>query len=253
MPPARLALYVATAGVLATTGYSLIRHPPPVGWSGLILAGYAGLLLAGIAVPRLRVFADALVRGPRGARGVALTFEGGPDPRWTPRVLELLAKQGAKATFFLVGRQVEAHPEVARAIAGAGHAVGLQSYAGAVLALRGDARVQQEVERGLAAIEGVLGRRPRLFRPPRGRTSPGVARVAEALGLSVVGWSVSGAGARPEDVTARVRRDLHDGVIVRLEDAGKEEPPALRALPGILGALHAERLEAVPLTAWIEG
>src|SRR6516162_11861324 len=107
MPPARAVLYAATAGVLAATGYSLLRHPPPVGWSALLLVGYSGLLVSSVMVLRLRVFVDAVVRGPRGSRGVALTFDDGPHPRWTPRILEILARRGVRATFFVVGRKVE--------------------------------------------------------------------------------------------------------------------------------------------------
>src|SRR5271156_4935068 len=101
MPPARLVLYVATAGVLATTAYSVLRHPPPVGLAALVLVGYAGLILCGVLILRLRVFVDAVVRGPPHARGVALTFDDGPDPRFTPRVLDLLSQHRARATFFV--------------------------------------------------------------------------------------------------------------------------------------------------------
>src|SRR5271154_3287780 len=184
MPPARAALYAATAGVLATTGYAMLRRPPPLGWSTLLLAGYVGLLLSGVMVLRLRVFVDALVRGPRGARGVALTFDDGPHPRGTPRILEILARRGVRATFFVVGRKVEDHPEVLRAIVDAGHGVGLHSYAhDRLFSLRGERRVRDDLERGLAALERVLGHRPMLFRPPIGHTNPTIARVADALGL----------------------------------------------------------------------
>ncbi len=259
MPPARLALYAATVGVLATTAFAVLRHPPPFVASALLLAGYAGLLAAGVFVPRLRVFADAVARGPRGARGVALTFDGGPDARWTPRVLELLAQSGAKATFFLVASRAEQCPEVVRAILDGGHAVGLQSYAAdRRLWLRGEDRVRRDLERGVEAFEAATGLRPPFFRPPAGRTSPAVARVAEALDLPVVGWSLdardAGASAKAEDVAARVRRDLRDRAIVALHDAPGDpaaEPASVRALPMILAAMDAERLEAVPLTAWI--
>ncbi|HEX4448552.1 MAG TPA: polysaccharide deacetylase family protein [Polyangiaceae bacterium] len=264
MPPARLALYAATVGVMATAAYSVVRRPPPVGWALLLLLGYAGLLAAGVLRLRLRVFLDATVRGPRGARGVALTFEGGPDARWTPRVLEVLAQHGAKATFFVVGRRAEANPEVLRAIAEAGHAVGLQSYAtGACLVARGDGRVRVDLEQGVAALESILGRRAVLFRPPLGRSSPAIARAAEALGLEVVGWSVDAgdgaAHAKPRDVALRVRRHLRDRAIVRLHDgapahaaSGDREPAGVRALTAIVKAMEADRLPGVSLSTWLE-
>jgi peptidoglycan/xylan/chitin deacetylase (PgdA/CDA1 family) len=258
MPPARAALYVATAGVLGVTCYAVVRRPPTIGWSLLLLVGYTGLLLSGVMVLRLRVFVDALVRGPRGARGVALTFDDGPHPRWTPRVLEILARSGVRATFFVVGRKVEDHPEVLRAIVAAGHGVGLHSYAhDRLFALRSEGRVRDDLERGLVALERVLGRRPVLFRPPIGHTNPTIARVVDALDLVVVGWTLGGrdglARARPEDVAARVRRDLRDGAIVLLHDAperGDREPAAVAALPAILDAMAAGGLEAVSVESW---
>jgi peptidoglycan/xylan/chitin deacetylase (PgdA/CDA1 family) len=260
VPPVRAALYLATVGVLAMSGYAVLAKPPPVLWAGAALAGYLALLLGGVLVLRWRVFADAVVRGPRGARGVALTFDDGPHPRWTPRVIDLLARHGAKATFFLVGRKVEQHPEIVRRIVDAGHAVGMHSYAhDRLFALRGERRVREDLERGIAALEKVTGRRPALFRPPIGHTNPIIARVAEALDLVVVGWTIAGrdglARARPSDVAARVRRDLRDGAIVCLHDAperGDREPACIRALPSIFDAIAADRLDVVPLERWID-
>jgi peptidoglycan/xylan/chitin deacetylase (PgdA/CDA1 family) len=211
-----------------------------------------------VLVLRWRVFVDAVVRGPRNARGIALTFDDGPHPQWTPRILAVLAQHRVTATFFVVGRKVEAHPDVVRAIAGAGHAVGLHSYAhDRLFSLRGERRVKEDLERGVAALERALGQRPRLFRPPIGHTNPTIARVVEALGLVVVGWTIGGrdglASARPDEVVARVRRDLRDGAIVLLPEApvrGAPAPAAVRALPAILDAIAAERFDVVPLSDW---
>ncbi len=260
MPLARLVVYMATAAVLATTAFSLIVRPPPVGWAALILAGYVGLLLGGVFVIRWRVFVDAVIRGPRGARGVVLTFDDGPHPEWTPRILRVLAEHGATATFFVVGRKAEAHPEVVRAILGGGHSVGLHSHGHDWLfAMRGARRVRRDLERGVAVLESLTGARPVLFRPPIGHTNPTIGRVADALDLTIVGWTIGGrdgwAGARPNDVAARVRRDLQDGAIILLHDApesGDREPAALSALPQILDAVAAAGLEIVALQPWLE-
>src|SRR5579884_4128476 len=175
MPPARVVVYLATAAVLVMTVRAVLVAPPPLGWSLLALAGYAGLVLGGVLRIRWRVFVDAVVRGPRGARGVALTFDDGPHPKWTPRVLDLLAERGAKATFFVVASKAERHPEVVRAILDAGHAVGLHSYAhDRLFALRREARVRADLEKGLAALETITGARPTLFRPPVGHTNPAI-------------------------------------------------------------------------------
>jgi peptidoglycan/xylan/chitin deacetylase (PgdA/CDA1 family) len=261
MPPARVLVYLATLGMLVMSVHALLAGPPPLPWAVLAFASYVTLLFGGLFVLRWRVFVDAVVRGPRGARGVALTFDDGPDPKWTPRVLATLAKHRAKATFFLVGKKAEAHPEVVRAILDAGHDVGLHSYAhDRLFVLRREARVRADLERGLAVLEKLTGMRPTTFRPPIGHTNPIIARTADRLDLTVVGWTISGhdgvASTRVEDVIARVRRDLRDGAIIALHDAperGSREPAAVKALPVILDAIAAERLEVVPLGPWLDG
>jgi peptidoglycan/xylan/chitin deacetylase (PgdA/CDA1 family) len=261
MPPARVAVYAASVGVAVMTFRALLGRVPPLPWALAMLAGYVALILTGVFALSWRVFVDAVVRGPRGARGVVLTFDDGPHPHWTPRVLETLDARGATATFFVVGRKAEEHPDLVRTILSRGHEVELHSYAhDRLFALRGERRVREDLERGVAAIEKVTGRKPMLFRPPIGHTNPIVARVAQALDLTIVGWTIGGrdgvASARPDDVVARVRRDLRDGAIVLLHDAperGDREPAAVRALPAILDAIAAGGLKVVPLARWIEG
>jgi peptidoglycan/xylan/chitin deacetylase (PgdA/CDA1 family) len=259
MPPFRVVLYLATVGMLVMSFRAILVGPPPLELSAIAMTAYFALVLGGVFVLRWRVFVDAVVRGPQGARGVALTFDDGPHPKWTPRVLATLAKHDAKATFFLVARKAEEHPDVVRAILDAGHAVGLHSYAhDRLFALRREGRVRGDLERGIAALEKLTGSRPTLFRPPIGHTNPVIARVVDKLDLTVVGWSAAGrdgvASANAEDVVSRVRRDLRDGAIVLLHDSpekGNREPAAVKALPLILDALAAERLDVVPLESFM--
>jgi peptidoglycan-N-acetylglucosamine deacetylase len=260
VPPARFAVYAASAAVGVVAARAAFGRAPPFGWSVAMLAAYVTLVLAGVFVLRWRVFVDAVVRGPDGAPGVVLTFDDGPHPSWTPRILEALSRHGVRATFFVIGRKVEQHPDVVRAVVAHGHDVGLHSYEhDRLFALRGERRVRQDLERGLAAIEKVTGKRPILFRPPIGHSNPITARVADALDLVVVGWTVGGrdgtSWASPKDVVARVVRGVRDGAIVLLHDAPERddrEPAAVAALPAILDALDARRLPVVPLSGWID-
>jgi len=176
-------------------------------------------------------------------------------------VLAILKAQGARATFFVVGRKAEARPDLVRAILEAGHAVGLHSYAhDRLFALRRERRVREDLTRGIEVLRGITGRTPLIFRPPIGHTNPIIARVVDALDLTVVGWTVSGhdgiASARVDEVVTRVRRDLRDGIIIALHDSpevGDREPACIRALPVILDAIAAERFDVVPLESWLEG
>src|SRR5262249_47452467 len=139
-----------------------------------------------------RMFADAIVRGPEGVRGVALTFDDGPDPETTKEVLDVLERRGVKATFFVIGAKAAKHPEMVRAIVERGHEVGVHSFAhDRLFSLRGAKRVRADLERAVRTIEEITKTRPVLFRPPIGHTNPTIARVADELDLVVVGWTVA--------------------------------------------------------------
>lgn len=259
MPPARALLYLATFGAVALALRTALGRPPPVGVALVVAVAYVALVLCGVFFLRLQMFVDAVTRGPEKARGVVLTFDDGPHPVHTRTVLDALDQAKAKATFFVIGHKVEANPDVVKEIVARGHAIGLHSHAhDRLMALRSGARVRADLERGLAAIERITRVRPTLFRPPIGHTNPTLARIVDELDLTVVAWSVRGldglASARPEDVERRVRRGLADGAIVALHDAAERDdrvPAAVRALPGILDAIAAERLEVVPLDRWL--
>lgn len=257
MPPARLLFYAMTAAALGVSLRAVTGHPPRAVALAAFAAAYAVVFFSGIFVLRLRVFVDAMVRGPRGAKGVVLTFDDGPDPTTTPRALDALDAAGVKATFFVIGKKAEAHPEVVRAILDRGHAVALHSYAhDRLFALRGARRWRKDLRRGAEVLKSVTGARVRLFRPPIGHTVPHTPRVVRELGLRVVGWDVSardGLPAAPEDVARRVLAGARDGSIVLLHDAaerGTHEPAGVAALPAILEGLAKKGLAVVPLSEW---
>jgi peptidoglycan-N-acetylglucosamine deacetylase len=260
VPPARILFYTATAASIALIARSLVLGPVPV-WIALTALGlYLTLLLCGVFFLRLGVFVDAVCRGPADARGVALTFDDGPSPEHTPKVLDLLDKAGVKATFFVIGRKAEAHPELVRAIVAAGHAIGSHSYSHhRLFSLLSAAAVEEDMARSIAVIEKITGQKPALFRPPIGHTNPRIARAVDKLGLSVVGWSVRAldglASAQPEHVARRVVRGLKDGAIVLLHDAaerGDHTPASLAALPRILSSMRDQKLPGVTVEAFVE-
>lgn len=260
MPPARIVFWAATIGGIALTVRALVVAPPPLAVSAACAALYVAVLLSGVLVLRLRMFVDAIVRGPRGASGVVLTFDDGPDPAHTRAVLDTLDAHQAKATFFVIGRKAEEHRELVQEIVRRGHDVGVHGYAhDRLLSLRSQRRVRADLARTIRLLEDITGKRPGLFRPPVGHTNPTIARVADALDLVVVGWSARArdglARTKPADVVTRISRGLEDGAIVLLHDAaerGGRRPAGVDALPAILERIAAKNLRVVPLTTWLE-
>jgi peptidoglycan-N-acetylglucosamine deacetylase len=181
-----------------------------------------------------------------GARGryVALTFDDGPG-RYTPRVLTLLARAHARATFFLVGSRVRYWPGLARAELER-HAVGNHTWDHARLPGLGRRRTYAELARTQSALVRATGVRPLLFRPPYELMSGESSRIARALGLAVVLWSVDSGDTRPGATTDSVARtviaSLRPGAIVLMHDI---HPAAVAALPRILRAVRRRGLRAV--------
>jgi peptidoglycan-N-acetylglucosamine deacetylase len=260
MPPARIVFWAATIAGIAFTARSILAEPPALPIAASLALAYFALLLSGVLVLRLRMFADAIVRGPGDATGVALTFDDGPDPVHTREVLDILDKHEAKATFFVIGHKAEAHRDVVEEIVRRGHEVGVHGFAhDRLFSLRGGKRVRADLERAIRVIENITGKTPLWFRPPIGHTNPTIARIAEQLDLTVIGWSVGArdgiARTTPDEVVVRVARGLEDGAIVLLHDAaerGTHKPAGVSALPAILEKIAARNLRVAPLSAWLE-
>lgn len=260
MPIFRALLYLATAASCALIARSLLLGPPPLWVSLLALSAYVALILCGVFFMRLEMFADVLWRGPDSAKKeVALTFDDGPHPEHTMRVLELLDQAKVKAAFFVIGRKAEAHPEIVRAIVERGHALGLHGYAhDRLFSLRGLKTVRADLKRGALALERITGQKPVLFRPPIGHVNPRIAKAARELELILVGFSVRAldglARARSKDVAARVCASLAPGALVLMHDAAeldRHTPAGVDALPAILSAMRARGLKGVRVDRWL--
>lgn len=259
MPPARLLFYFATAGGIAMAVASVAYQPPPL-WIALsMLFGYINLCVWGVILSRFSMFADVVTMGPDNARGVALTFDDGPDPASTPQVLDMLDEAGAKATFFVIGHKAKEHPDLIEQIAERGHALGIHSYAHPRLfSFYSPRRVRDDLERAIEVVHQITGIRPTLFRAPIGHISPTMAKVVGELELSVVGWSVRGvdgwSGAKADAVVDKITRKLEDGAIVMLHDASERGdfiPASLEALPRILETAKKRQLPFVRIDHWL--
>lgn len=171
------------------------------------------------------VFAPSVWRGNPGRRAVALTFDDGPCES-TPRLLDVLARHGAPATFFQCGANVERLPRIARAVREAGHEIGNHSHTHAYFHFKTAAFMHAELARAQQAIAGATGFEPRLVRAPYGVRWPGLGRAQRRLQLLGVMWTVIGYDWRltAERIAARVVRKAVNGAIVCLHDGHALQP-----------------------------
>src|SRR5271168_3787486 len=129
---------------------------------------------------------------PSGTKKLALTYDDGPNDPHTLRLLEVLARHGVHATFFLIGRYVEQRPDIAREIAQAGHVIGNHSFSHPNLILASAAQARAELQKCEQALYDAVGQHSRLFRPPFGGRRPVTLRIARNCELEPVMWNVTG-------------------------------------------------------------
>jgi peptidoglycan/xylan/chitin deacetylase (PgdA/CDA1 family) len=151
----------------------------------------------------------------------ALTFDDGPDPELTPRILEVLAQHGVHATFNVMGWNALRHPDLVSEVVAAGHELGNHTWTHQDLAFQSTLQTRRQLERGREAIEQTAGVRPRLFRPPRGNLTGSAIASAAELGYDVLLWSVTRGGAgvgTPASVADHLARVVTPGDVVALHD-----------------------------------
>src|SRR2546427_1892150 len=197
-------------------------------------------------------------QGAGGEHQVAITFDDGPDPRWTPKILDILKAANVKAAFFLVGVNAERYPGLVRRIVNEGHEIGNHTYYHPNLALCWPEHVRLELNATQLLLETITGRATTLFRPPYAAdTSPSQLseltplQIAEDLNYMVVmesidpqDWAKPGA----DTILQRVKQQRHDGSIILLHDAGGDRSQTVEALPRILDWLHTRGDSVVPLS-----
>ena len=197
-------------------------------------------------------------QGAGGEHQVAITFDDGPDPRWTPKILDILKAANVKAAFFLVGVNAEHYPGLVRRIVDEGHEIGNHTYYHPNLALCWPEHVRLELNATQLLIESITGRATTLFRPPYAAdTSPSQLseltplQIAQDLNYLVVlenidpqDWAKPGA----DIILQRVKQQRRDGSIILLHDAGGDRSQTVEALPRILDWLHTRGDTVVSLS-----
>jgi peptidoglycan/xylan/chitin deacetylase (PgdA/CDA1 family) len=220
-----------------------------------VAAGYQSM------APTGRWYGKTFTGLPRSSRQIALTYDDGPNDPHTLRLLEVLARQGVPATFFLIGRYVQQRPEIARDIVRAGHVVGNHTFTHPLLTFKSEAEIGRQLSECRSALQDAIGQHSNLFRPPFGGRRPAVLRVARELGLEPVMWNVTGYdwNAPPAEVIERkVAGQIRGGDVILLHDGGHRQTGADRsqtviATDRLLARYKAEGYEFVTIPRMMGG
>jgi peptidoglycan/xylan/chitin deacetylase (PgdA/CDA1 family) len=231
----------------------LAAHMPAWPWVlGVLGANHLALILA-VLWPRGQLLGPNMVRLPAAAvhrREISLTFDDGPDPEVTPRVLELLDRYQAKASFFCIGEKAAAFPDLVKEIARRGHSVENHSHRHlATFAFFGISGLRREVDSAQETVAEIIGRAPAFFRAPAGFRSPFLDPVLVSRGLRYVSWTRRGFDAvsvDPRRILGRLTRGLAAGDVLLMHDSA---PVVLKVLPALLEQVSARGLKAVSLVS----
>jgi len=201
------------------------------------------------------LFGPALGKIESDRKVVALTFDDGPNPDATPKILDTLRQKGVRATFFVLGSHAERWPELVRRIAHEGHQIGNHGYFHRKLQFKSPFYVSRDIRLGIRAIKRAGAPAPKYFRAPHGFRSPWTTPIASSYGERTVGWSLGVWDSdRPgvEEIVRRTLEGIEPGSIVLLHDGDGYNPDGDRmqtaaALPLIIDRLKQEGYEFATL------
>ena len=252
-------LVASSVGLHCVAGASAVIAGETWPWAfGAVAMNHMVLAAVGMW-PRSTMLGPNITRLPESAiarREIALTFDDGPDPEVTPRVLDILDAHGVRASFFCIAEHAARHPELCREIARRGHVVENHSRTHLLnFALRGPGGTRREVSAAQSDLAAITGRLPRFFRAPAGIRSPFLDPVLHDLGLKLVSWTRRGFDTRRSDIeeVAALLADglaagdillMHDGNCARTPDG---RPVVLQVLPRLIGEAQSLGLRPVTL------
>lgn len=200
----------------------------------------------GIPAPKKRQKFNNIIywRGSPDGKKVALTFDDGPHPVWTQKVLDILKEHKIKATFFLIGSNVEKYPWVVKRIAEEGHIIGNHTYTHKVVGSYSPTQAKREIEKTQMCIKNITGKKTYLLRPPYGSYQQGFYQVAKDYNYKIILWSVTVADWKKNlssnEIAYRVITSTKPGAIILLHDGGGRREATVKALPRIIKALKKE-------------
>ncbi|HEX2602370.1 MAG TPA: polysaccharide deacetylase family protein [Gemmatimonadaceae bacterium] len=224
-------------------------------WSAAVGVSVIGGVVHGAFHRNSPIFGRALGRIDSDRKVVALTFDDGPNPDATPRILDTLGEKGVRATFFVLGSHAERWPELVRRMSSEGHQLGNHGYFHRKLQFKSPFYVSRDIRLGIRAIRRAGAPAPRYFRAPHGFRSPWTTPIASSYGERTVGWSLGVWDSDRPGVNEIVRRTIEGvtpGSIVLLHDGDGYNPDGDRmqtaaALPHIIDRLTDQGYEFATL------
>ncbi|MBB6669552.1 polysaccharide deacetylase family protein [Cohnella nanjingensis] len=178
------------------------------------------------------------------SKAIAITFDDGPNPLYTPQVLEIFRSVGGRATFFMLGDPMEAHPETVRSVLQEGHEIGNHSYAHPNLTEIDAEEGRRELERASALVERLTGRRPSVFRPPFLAANEATAALASQLKMPMIGavntktrdWEQPGVA----HILDHTRPHVRAGAILLFHDGFGDRAQTIDAVRTLVAELDAQ-------------
>lgn len=207
----------------------------------LICLGAIALLLSSCA--KSNESGKLIWHGDLNSDLVYLTFDDGPDPKFTPKVLDILKKNNVKATFFVLGEKAEQHPNIIKRIRREGHELGSHTFTHADGYNVNDRRVYDEIKGTDDAVRKITGRSPKYFRPPFGFFNYRYIAASEELGQKTVLWTFDVGDwnkIRAADIEKEILAKTKGGSIILLHDGGGNRDEVVKALPRVITRLKAK-------------
>ena len=186
---------------------------------------------------------------------IALTFDDGPHPRYTPAILDVLDKYGIRATFFMVGENISLYSEVAKEVVARGHEIGNHTESHPPVRKRSDMELKEEILTAEKKIETLTGKKPTVFRPPEGLCPERIGRIAGGLGYTVILWTVDTrdwAATPSKQIVQNVTAKVKNGDILLFHDYVSYENTTIRAIEEIIPRLLKEGYTFVTVPELLE-
>jgi peptidoglycan/xylan/chitin deacetylase (PgdA/CDA1 family) len=193
---------------------------------------YLALIVYGSAIIQANFFSHAYCYANTSEKVIALSFDDGPNREYTPRVLSILARHNAQATFFVIGKNIQGNESVLKQIDADGHSIGNHTYTHAFFmdfkSLQG---FKNELNQTAGSVFKIIGKRMKLFRPPYGVTTPNLVKASNLLNYSIIGWTIRSfdtTGDTAQIITRRVQTQIKPGAIILFHDSSDKTIQVLK-------------------------